>query len=249
MVSVTQRISQIKQPRGGYLNRKSFEVKQLEPETFIDTKYENIAPQTISLVVDYLTRMVINQDKEKSFAISLTGAKLAGELQTAESLLKDINDNDDLSIIKACQLVNYDMVYRAGSMPKEFKIPDQDTINNIKSLINRSLSFFNQIGEVKMDGFTFEGGYTSIIDSGDGDFLTEDTLWDFKVSKQLPQKNSTLQLVIYYLMGKTSQKPTFENIRYIGIYNPRFNQIYKYDMTQADSEMIETIQKRVIGYD
>src|SRR5699024_11900243 len=89
--------------------------------------------------------MVINQDKEKSFAISLTGAKLAGELQTAESLLKDINDNDDLSIIKACQLVNYDMVYRAGSMPKEFKIPDQDTINNIKSLINRSLSFFNQI--------------------------------------------------------------------------------------------------------
>ncbi|ALM58392.1 hypothetical protein SE1039_26090 [Staphylococcus equorum] len=31
MVSVTQRISQIKQPRGGYLNRKSFEVKQLEP--------------------------------------------------------------------------------------------------------------------------------------------------------------------------------------------------------------------------
>lgn len=52
MVSVTQRISQIKQPRGGYLNRKSFEVKQLEPETFIDTKYENIAPQTIGLVVD-----------------------------------------------------------------------------------------------------------------------------------------------------------------------------------------------------
>ena len=43
-------------------------------------------------------------------------------------------------------------------------------------------------------------------------------------------------------MGKASQKPTFENIRYIGIYNPRFNQIYKYDMTQADSEMIETIQ-------
>lgn len=149
MVSVTQRISQIKQPRGGYLNRKSFEVKQLEPETFIDTKYENIAPQTIGLVVDYLTRMVINQDKEKSFAISLTGAKLAGELQTAESLLKDINDNDDSSIIKACQLVNYDMVYRAGSMPKEFKIPDQDTINNIKSLINRSLSFLIKLVKLK----------------------------------------------------------------------------------------------------
>lgn len=249
MVSVTQRISQIKQPRGGYLNRKSFEVKQLEPETFIDTKNENIAPQTIGLVVDYLTRMMTNQDKEKSFSISLTGAKLAGELQTAESLLKDINDNDDLSIIKACQLINYDMIYRAGRTPKEAKIPDQDTILNIKSLINRSLSFFDRVGEVKMDGFTFEGGYTSIINAGDGDFLTEDTLWDFKVSKQLPQKNSTLQLVIYYLMGKASQKPMFENIRYIGIYNPRFNQIYKYDMTQSDPEMIKEVSKNVIGYD
>ena len=141
----------------------------------------------IFLTLQQNPRMVINQDKEKSFAISLTGAKLAGELQTAESLLKDINDNDDLSIIKACQLVNYDMVYRAGSMPKEFKIPDQDTINNIKSLINRSLSFLIKLVKLKWM-VSHLRGYTSIIDSGDGDFLTEDTLWDFKVSKQLPQK-------------------------------------------------------------
>ena len=104
MVSVTQRISQIKQPRGGYLNRKSFEVKQLEPETFIDTKYENIAPQTIGLVVDYLTRMVINQDKRKIICHIVNWRKISWELQTAESLLKDINDNDDLSIIKSMSI-------------------------------------------------------------------------------------------------------------------------------------------------
>ena len=79
------------------------------------------------------------------------------------------------------------MVYRAGSMPKEFKIPDQDTINNIKSLINRSLSFLIKLVKLKWM-VSHLRGYTSIIDSGDGDFLTEDTLWDFKVSKQLPQK-------------------------------------------------------------
>ena len=50
-------------------------------------------------------------------------------------------------------------------------------------------------------------------------------------------------------MGKASQKPMFENIRYIGIYNPRFNQIYKYDMTQSDPEMIKEVSKNVIGYD
>ena len=57
------------------------------------------------------------------------------------------------------------MVYRAGSMPKEFKIPDQDTINNIKITYKQKSFIFNQIGEVKMDGFTFEGAYTSIIDT------------------------------------------------------------------------------------
>lgn len=88
MVSVTQRISQIKQPRGGYLNRKSFEVKQLEPETFIDTKYENIAPQTIGLVVDYLTRMVINQDKRKIICHIVNWRKISWGITNSRIIVK-----------------------------------------------------------------------------------------------------------------------------------------------------------------
>ena len=38
-----------------------------------------------------------------------------------------------------------------------------------------------------MDGFTFEGVIQALL-IVIGDFLTEDTLWDFKVSKQLPRK-------------------------------------------------------------
>ncbi|MBX8993061.1 MULTISPECIES: hypothetical protein [Staphylococcus] len=249
MATVTQRIKQVKQPRGGYLNRKSFEVEQLEPDELIDTKNESVAPQTIGLVVDYLTRMILNKDARKAFSISLTGAEIAEELKEAESLLSNIKDNDDQSIINACELVKYDTVYRAGLMPPETKIPDHKTINNIKSLVDRSLSFFEKIGEFKEDGFTFEGGYTETIHAGDGDFLTEDTLWDFKVSKQVPQKDTTLQLVIYYLMGKASKNSIFDNIRYIGIFNPRLNRIYKYDMKKADPDMINTIKREVIGYE
>ena len=105
MVSVTQRISQIKQPRGGYLNRKSFEVKQLEPETFIDTKYENIAPQTIGFSRRLPYSYGYKSRQRKIICHIVNWRKISWELQTAESLLKDINDNDDLSIIKACQLV------------------------------------------------------------------------------------------------------------------------------------------------
>ena len=49
-------------------------------------------------------------------------------------------------------------------------------------------------------------------------------------------------------MGKASQQAIFKNIRYIGIFNLRLNQIYQYDMNQADPDMLETIRKEVIGY-
>ena len=51
-------------------------------------------------------------------------------------------------------------------------------------MVNRALDFFNKYGPVIKDGFKFIGGYTETITTGDGDFLTEDTLWDFKVSKK-----------------------------------------------------------------
>ena len=41
---------------------------------------------------------------------------------------------------------------------------------------------------------------TSIIGAGDADFITYDTLWDFKVSKGNLTKDNTLQLIIYYLL-------------------------------------------------
>ncbi len=39
-----------------------------------------------------------------------------------------------------------------------------------------------------MDGFKFEGVIQRIIDSGDGDFLTEDTLWDLKFQNNYHRK-------------------------------------------------------------
>ena len=41
------------------------------------------------------------------------------------------------------------------------------------------------------------GGYTDKITSGDGDFLTVDTLWDFKVLKANIKSQHTLQLLVY----------------------------------------------------
>ena len=48
------------------------------------------------------------------------------------------------------------------------------------------------------------GGYTVTVETGDGDFLTDDTLWDFKVSKSKPTNKHTYIAVAYVLdYGKT----------------------------------------------
>ena len=41
---------------------------------------------------------------------------------------------------------------------------------------------------------SFPGGYTSTITVGDGDFMTQDGIWDIKVSKNPPTKEHTLQV-------------------------------------------------------
>ena len=194
--------------------------------------------------------------------IAETEFQVRGSINKANELLKHITGNNDESIINACDLVGYDVYYRNAmwvltssySEYKERKIPDKQTINNIKILINRSLKFFEEFGPITTDGFTFEssdnklGGYTETIDTGDGDFLTKDTLWDFKVSKNKLNKNQTLQLAIYYIMGKHSKKEIFNNITKVGIFNPRLNIIYLLDMNNVSKTIINAIEKNVICY-
>lgn len=256
MASVTQRIAEINQPRGGYLPRKNFEVIELDDSNYLVD--ENISPGIVGLAVDYLTRFLISNDVENSFSISLAGAQIL-DISTgknraskmASKLIDNIKGLDDLSISSACKLVGFDVCFRAGVKgyrPVEEIIPDTDTINNIRIMVNRSLEFISEYGPIVVDGFTFEGGYTKIIDSGDGDFLTADTLWDFKVSKNEPTSKQTLQILVYYLMGKHSKHKYFDDIKRVGIFNPRLNKVYLYEIDNLSNEIIDEVSNYVIGY-
>ncbi|MDB8657633.1 hypothetical protein [Streptococcus anginosus] len=250
MTSVTQRISQIKQPRGGFLPAKLFSVIELSDGKELFTQ-ENIAPSLIGLCVDYLSRFMSGSAKEQAFKISLKGASLAGEELWAQKFLGNITGLDDSSISNACKLVGFDVVYRAGLSfykPIEEIEPDSQTLANIRTMVKRSLAFFTDYGPVVKDGFTLEGAYTKLITIGDGDFLTADTLWDFKVSKAKPKKEHTLQLLIYYLMGIRSVHPEFASIKHLGLYNPRQNLVYILAISDIPKETIEVVEHKVIGY-
>ena len=112
MYSVTQRISKIKQPRGGYIKRKDFTCITLEDGIELNSQ-ENIHPSLIGLVIDYMTRFCMGTPKETAFHISILGAKIAKNEFVAYKLLSKINGLDTESIISASKLVGYDVCYRA----------------------------------------------------------------------------------------------------------------------------------------
>lgn len=136
------------------------------------------------------------------------------------------------------------MAYR----PVEDIQPDLFTIENIRTMVERSLKFFEQYGPKVLDGLTFEGGYTKYVTTGDGDFLTDDTLWDFKVSKQKLQNKHTLQLLMYWRMGLHSIHPEYKNVKYLGVYNPRMNVVYRLDVNKIPADVISEVETEVIGY-
>nr|WP_240519858.1 hypothetical protein [Bacillus thuringiensis] len=147
--------------------------------------------------------------------------------------------------------MGFDTAHRAGIAsykPVEHIQPDFATISNIRNMVKRSRIFNDNFGPIVKDGFTFEGGYTQLISSGDGDFLTETTLWDFKVSKKDPTNKNTLQLLIYYLMGVHSIHSEFEQIEKLGIFNPRLNKVYLLAISAISDEIINDVNTTVIGY-
>ena len=252
MASVTTRINQIQQPHGGYINPKQLTKTSLPSEENLnDISLENVHASLVGLAVDYLTRFMLTKDVLKSFEISMHGANVIGKDKKCAELLYNIRGLDERSIECAIKVVGFDVCFRAGPdryKPVEEINPNAQTIQNVKIMVKRSIAFFREYGPIVLDGFTFEGAYTSLITSGDGDFTTKDTLWDFKVSSSGPTNKHTLQLLIYYLMGKHSVHKEFDSITKIGIFNPRLNEIYVYEVNNVHADVIKEIEKEVIGY-
>ena len=259
MTSVTGRVKEVKQSQGGYLSIKEFKVVELSNIKRLND-IENIHASVLGMAVDYLTRLMNGVSVIEAFKISLLGAARAEEFEVKNakneilSYVLNIKGLDDESIINACKAVSFDVWVRnfiSAMTTKQAKDinPDLETVENIRILVERSISFWKEYGPIKINGFGFDKkARTEIITSGDGDYLTEDTMWDFKVSKSEPTTKDTLQLLIYYIMGLHSGEDYYKNIKKIGFYNPRLNKVYTYKVNKLSEETIKEIEKDVIGY-
>lgn len=134
------------------------------------------------------------------FRVARSGSFNVNKGELSMELIADITGLNNTPIINACEMARFVGAFRFGAVayrPVELIEPNVKTIVNIRVLFQRGLEFFKDCGPVALDRFTFEGGYTLTNKTGDGDFITDDTLWDFKVSKNDPQPKHTLLLLIY----------------------------------------------------
>lgn len=269
MISVTQRIAQIKQPRGGYLPVAKFEVTQFKDNRYMRDIDSRKWAARVGLVVDYISRwLYCGVSKEKAFEISLLGAQEAQKhypnipfMENAMVYLSKITQplTDYDSIVAALRLVGYDVFYRVPEIfdkPFESKEADaipEDVVRNIHVMLLRSGEFFQylvkqQNGVPLIPEYTFEGGYTDTVGAGDGDFASVDTLWDMKCIKGEITPKYTLQILMYYIMGLHSVHDFYKGIKYLGFYNPLLNKMYKVSVSEIDANTRAIVEKDIIGY-
>lgn len=269
MPSVSQVANSVKQPPLGYLPVSMFEKIQMDDaQELADPQEENIHYRLIGSVVDSLTRFLLRHNVKKAFEMSFTGAILARQYflrhhifnrphyNTAAHLASKIARLDDESIEAACKLVSFDVwamnnprEAMLGPCPSDIR-PNADTIRNIRIMTERGIRFIDTYGPLRQAGFSISSGDCTIaVDSGGGDFLTEDGLWDFKVSNQMEVMPVwSLQILMYYIMTQHSHDEMYQNVRRIGFFNPRQNSVHQIFVKDIPPETMEMVARDVIGY-
>lgn len=251
-MSVAQRVRMVAQPRGGLLPASIFErIPMGDARALHPMSAETVPPDIAGLFVDYMTRVADGVDPRVAFRIPLLGARLVGRSVEAERLVRRIRGFDPGSVRAACLLLDFDRASRRGpgAWSPRPAAPDGGTRWNLVRMVARSRVFLDHYGPVAWEGFTFEGGYTDLVTSGSGDFLTRDTIWDFKVSvAREPRPEWTLQLLAYWRLGVHSIHEEYGSIRRLGFFNPRRDAAWLLDVTRIDPGLVGWVDRELIGY-
>lgn len=267
------------QSKGTVLSITEFERPFNRGAIPISRERENILPQLVGLVVDYLVRLYYYKDDViKAFEPCFKGIVIAeqkGFISSAEELIGIYLDTiimptDDKSIAVASSLVRFDELYKRDDAIISFPIEmaDEGTIKHIKIMVERSIKFFRQQG-LKAAGVEFGvkpkqdpntgriisdacTGYTPSVFYGEADYLTTNGLWDLKVLSGNPRGADTLQLLMYWIMSQhTKNVDVFEQIEIekIGFYNPRLDESYYLNVNEIDKVLVRRNETDIFKYD
>lgn len=253
MTTLQHRIKQIEQPNGGYLVKGFFKKTFLEDNEMLGN--ENISPVIVSAAVIRLAQRMNGATQREAFATSVQGFLVKRRLKNLRNNdelaeFAGIDDLSDESIIKACKLCAYDLWANNPKLAEktpgpENVNPDYETIQNIRIMVARCTHFFRNIEPIADMNFNFAGAYTDKITSGKGEYLSQDgSMWIVKPSKDCLTKENRLEILTQYVMFNRIHE---DEIKKIGIFNPRNNEVYSVDTTL--NLPIKLVEAEVVGYE
>lgn len=267
---LTRVVKDTPQPRGGFINPKKMKREDVADDSYRaemvgKMDMENLHPTTVGVVVDYLTRYMVEKKqtgKTEAFdmeclKIARLGVRSMPPLTFEEFVFQAyrIAGLDDDSIDAMCMLTAWDTMYRSAyPVDPETLHPDAFTIGHIRAMVEMALQMLGD--EPIAMGPTFQGGMIGRVGSADADYIRGGNLVDMKVSKkEEPDKYQTLQLASYFIMGKLvvdSDEPNpyreaFETMEGIEIINPRCGIKWTLDMDDVDPDVQHDIRMAVFG--
>ena len=246
MASLTKHIKASKQPADGYIPVSAFTYKKHNSYTVADLyKNENI----ILPAVQYILQMYISENVDKNLLMIETALRNAPFTNKNELIKQFYNGiaskNPIASAEYAVKLANIEVMFRLVTLPDKAE-PDIQILESVSLMSERCKDFFGR--SVKLCGFDFEGGYSERITSGNGGYLTNDTLWIITVSDSVTSYD-TLLVSVQYIMGLHSYiSPYFKKLKRLGIYNPRLDAEYTLNICDIPKKVIQEISKHIIQY-
>ena len=233
-MSTVEYIEQIEQPEGGYIPPEMLEPVPVDDDddgyAAVLNPEENVSPDLIGTAVDHMTRFGFGLRAEYAFAGSLAEAIMPLNVE-AWGLISGIKYlNEGNSIINALKLSEFDAFLHLCERDRSVGSidPDKATIENVKIMVKRSCRFFG----------------VCVPNLPNVGFMTFDTLWHLSTSEMPSTKEDTLRLLIDWGMGLDSVNAGwFQNVKYLGIYNPRLNEARRISVDAIPKNAIAAVEK------
>ncbi|GEM_PF-152658 len=251
-MSIARRAATYPQPRYGFVPVEDLRVRRSEDRRKL-AEEESLPPWVANEIVRRLSQVELGAAAENVFKASLAGARRLGAeaLEDAQHQISLVNGVSSQSIESVHRLVAYSSLAEIGAKAYRVAIDsfaDEDTLKDIRIMVQRSRSFFEENGPILRSGFDVEGGYTDTVSSGRGDFLAEGSIWDLRAYAGPLTTTDTLRVLMYYLMGQRSVHQEFQRVVRIGVFNPRLYEARWIRVNEIQEATKYEVSSRVIGY-
>lgn len=214
---------------------------------------ENINAASTGTLIDFLTRAIVLNDSD-ALDISAYGVEQLGSEQQKKEYLnyaamfKTLSEDQKIDNLAddifnlGLDICAWEQALRSGLYIKPTIYPNKVTISHYKTMLKRAKRYLQNVGNIIRTGYSAatENG----LISGDGDYLSDDTLIDFKVSKRATMSPYWVcQLFLYRVLLKDKIVSPAQ-IKKLMIYNPRRDEGFLLDLTTIDPDILKFVKSQ-----